>query len=133
VVLTDRRDDGSVIRGESLTHERATPDRPEARTIVSGQPRPHATFRPRGSAEAAPGDTATLPFEVDADWMEIRGESRFTATGNVEISRGATRSGARGATFDQAERSEERRVGQAERAPGATSSHDRRPRDPFAA
>lgn len=103
VVLTDRRDDGSVIRGESLTHERATPDRPEARTIVSGQPRPHATFRPRGSAEAAPGDTATLPFEVDADWMEIRGESRFTATGNVEISRGATRSGARGATFDQAE------------------------------
>jgi len=103
VVLTDRQNDGSVIRGASLTHERATPDRPEARTIVSGQPRPHATFRPRGSADAAPSDTAALPFEVDADWMEIRGENRFTATGNVEITRGETRSGAQGATFDQAE------------------------------
>ena len=103
VVLTDRQNNGSVIRGSSLTHERATPDRPEARTIVTGPPRPHATFRPRGAGDAAPSDTAALPFEVDADWMEIRGENRFTATGNVEITRGETRSGAHGATFDQAQ------------------------------
>lgn len=103
VVLTDRQNNGSVIRGANLTHERELPDRPQARTIVTGRPRPHATFYPRGSAESAPADTAAQPFEVDADWMEIRGESRFTANGNVEITRGETRSGAQGATFDQAE------------------------------
>jgi len=103
VVLSDRRRDGSVIRGASLTHERQTPERPEARTIVTGPPRPHATFHPGRPAEATPGDTAGLPFEVDADWMEIRGENRFTANGNVEITRGETRSAARGALYDQAE------------------------------
>lgn len=103
VVLTDRQNHGSVIRSQSLTHERAQPDRPEARTIASGRPRPHATLYPRSSTDAAPGDTAAQPFEVDADWMEIRGESRFNATGNVAIARGETRSGSQRASFDEAD------------------------------
>jgi lipopolysaccharide export system protein LptA len=98
VVLTDLRQHGSVVRGPRLTYERAGPERPEARTIVTG--RPHATLYPRGAGEGAPGDTAAQPFEVDADWMEIRGEGRFSAEGAVDIVRGETRSGAHTATFD---------------------------------
>ncbi|HEX7090225.1 MAG TPA: hypothetical protein VF192_08815 [Longimicrobiales bacterium] len=100
VVLTDLRQHGSVIRGPRLTYERAGPQRPEARTIVTG--RPHATLYPRDAGEAAPGDSAEQPFDVDADWMEIQGEGRFSATGSVEIARGETRSGAHAATFDPA-------------------------------
>lgn len=104
VVLTDRQNNGSVIRSAQLTHERALPERPMARTVATG--RPHATLYPRRSsdaADAAPGDTAARPFDIDADWMEISGESRFSATGNVMITRGEARSGAGVATFDQAD------------------------------
>src|SRR5690606_3891252 len=83
VVLTDRQNDGSIIRSDRLTHERELPERPEARTTVTGtpgRPRPHATIHPRRSGEAAPSDTAARPFEIDADWMEIRGEGSFSAT-----------------------------------------------------
>jgi len=99
VVLTDRRENGSVIRAPQLTYERAGPARPEARTIVTG--RPHAILYPGDAGAAEPGDTAAQPFEVDADWMEIQGERRFMAVGAVEIVRGEVRSGARTATFDQ--------------------------------
>ena len=98
VVLTDRRENGSVIRGPQLTYERAGPVRPEARTIVTG--RPHAILYPGDARAGEPGDTAVQPFEVDADWMEIQGERRFSAVGSVDIVRGETRSGARTATFD---------------------------------
>jgi hypothetical protein len=100
VVLTDRKSE-STIRGPRLEYRRAGEGRPEAVTIV--QDRPHAVLRPRRAEAAdAPADTAAQPLEVDADWMEFRGESQFRAVGRVEFRRGEARGASSEAEFDEA-------------------------------
>src|SRR5690606_40676704 len=50
--------------------------------------------------DGAAADTATQPFEVDAEWMEFIGQRAFRASGNVELVRGALRGFSNWAEFD---------------------------------
>lgn len=94
IVLTDNKS-GTVIRGSSLRHTFAQ-GASLARTEINGPA--HAVVR---RADAAPGDTANVPTEIDADRFEIVGEQRFTAIGNVAIERGDVTGFAAMAIFDQ--------------------------------
>lgn len=88
---------GSTIQGQELHHERESAVRAESRTVVQG--RPHGVFRPQ-RRDGAAADTATQPFEVDAEWMEFIGQRAFRASGNVELVRGALRGFSNWAEFD---------------------------------
>ena len=95
VVVTDRQN-GSVIRGESLVHDYERGE-VESRTVVRGG-RPHATVPSRPE----PGDTAAQPpLEVDAEFFDITGQRVFRAFGDVRFTRGDTRGAAREIEFDE--------------------------------
>lgn len=89
VVLTDR-ESGSVIRGEALDYTR---DEAETSTAIVTGGRPHATLyrtsrdvRDERDDEADEADNT--PLEVDADRMELFGENRFLAFGDVVLDQG---------------------------------------------
>ncbi|MGH7482112.1 MAG: hypothetical protein ACRELV_08145, partial [Longimicrobiales bacterium] len=100
---------GSTVRGQTLQYWRGGgPEGAETRVLIRGG-RPHAVLyaadeagsRPRPDVPepgvdtlTVPGpvqpaaDSAAPPTEVDADVIELLGEDRFRASGNVEIVRG---------------------------------------------
>jgi hypothetical protein len=74
----ERKSDGSSVTGESLELLQQTASRPQQQLTATGG-RPHAILYPE-RREAAPADT--LPFEVDADRILLRG-TEMDATGSV--------------------------------------------------
>lgn len=95
VDLTDRKS-GSRVKGPELEYLSVAPGRPEARAIVPG--RPHATLYQQ---QTTPSDSAPQPLEIDADLIELLGEDRFVARGQVEMLRGESKGYAREAEYDQ--------------------------------
>jgi lipopolysaccharide export system protein LptA len=95
VMLTDRKN-GSTVRAPYLEYYQVSATRPEPLVnIYSGRPR--ATMI-RTSADGARTDTTI----IDSDAMQIHGERIFIGTGNVVMTRGATRAYGNQAHFDQA-------------------------------
>jgi hypothetical protein len=87
VTLRDR-EAGSTIQGPFMSYYIKGPARPEDLIQVPAG-RPRATFvQLRDAGDAAMAADTTL---IDADGMEIFGESRFIGRGNVVITRGQVR------------------------------------------
>lgn len=76
VVFTNRAE-GSTIRGPELEYFRPMEGRPEA--MVNAGQRPHLTLRPRERGEDAE------PLELDADRVQIQGQTHLSAFGDVVI------------------------------------------------
>jgi lipopolysaccharide export system protein LptA len=92
VVLTDLQT-GSVIRGPFLDYYQASETRPEELVALSSG-RPRALL----VRDSAGQQDTTI---VDADGMEIHGQTRFVGTGNVEITRDSLKAYAQTAEFVQ--------------------------------
>jgi lipopolysaccharide export system protein LptA len=85
-VVVERKADGTRITGaENLVFNRAgSSGRTEDVLTVSGG-RPKAVLPPRPREDAPPD---SLPYEITANRIVVRGEERLEASGNVEILRG---------------------------------------------
>jgi lipopolysaccharide export system protein LptA len=91
VVFTNRKE-GSTIRGPELEYFRPMEGRPEA--MVNAGQRPHLTLRPKDRAEDAE------PLELDADRVQIQGQTHLSAYGNVEIEQAGMDASAREAQYN---------------------------------
>lgn len=98
VLVTDL-DTRSTVRGTQLQYWREGPARPEARVLVEGN-RPHAVIYSRPEPGQPPASD-TAPTIIDADIVELLGQTRFRGQGNVEITRGEVRGFGTEATFDE--------------------------------
>ena len=95
VFLTDVKT-GSVIQAPFLDYYQTSDTRAEELVLMSAG-RPRATLLRERPDEPAMRDTTV----VDADRMEIHGETRFLGSGNVEITRSGTKAYAQSAEFMQ--------------------------------
>ena len=111
VVVRDRNGP-SVVRGTELQYDREMPDRPDVRIIVRGRPRAYlyeqGTPPLPGGMEPSPGmrivggDTIPAALQIDADRLELQGESRVLAHGRVQMIRETIRAFSDAADYDQA-------------------------------
>lgn len=92
-VRLTRKSDNTLITGETLVYEEAGRGRPQDHMTVTGG-RPHAvlyvrtdTVRPDSLAPAQPASEPPVPYDVDADRIELTGQEFFDASGRVEITR----------------------------------------------
>lgn len=90
VVFTDR-DEGTVIRGDTLTHFAASPRRPDEQVSVAGG---------RPSAELPPEEDGP-PYLVTGDRLRFEGEEFFWADGDVEVLRDDLEAYSDSLAFDQ--------------------------------
>ncbi len=110
VVVRDRAGP-SVVRGSELTYDREMPDRPDTRIVVRGRPRAYlyeegaamlpAGMEPSPGMRIVGGDTIPGALQVDADRLEIQGESRIIAHGRVQIIREDIRAFGDAADYDR--------------------------------
>lgn len=111
VVIRDRLGP-SVVRGSELRYEKVMPNRPEALMVMLGRPR--AYFYEAGTPPLPPGmepspgmrivggDTIPAALQVDANRLEMRGESRMLAEGSVQMIRESLRAFGAAADYDRA-------------------------------
>lgn len=90
VVFTDR-DEGTVLRGDTLTRLAPTPARPDEQVRVSGA---------RPSAEL-PSDEGGAPYLVTGDRLRFEGQDYFWADGDVEVLRDDLEASSDSLAFDQ--------------------------------
>jgi LptA/(LptD N-terminal domain) LPS transport protein len=95
VVLRDL-EAGSVVEAPFLDYYQTSDTRLEELVRMSAG-RPRATLVRDSRAEPGTRDTTI----VDADQMEIHGQTRFIGSGNVEITRAGTKAYAQSAEFEQ--------------------------------
>lgn len=91
VVFTNRKE-GSTIRGPELEYFRPMEGRPEA--MVNAAQRPHLTLRPRDRGEEAE------PLELDADRVQIQGQTHLSAFGDVKIEQSGMDASSREARYN---------------------------------
>jgi lipopolysaccharide export system protein LptA len=95
VVLTDVQT-GSVITAPFLDYYQASDTRPDELVLISAG-RPRAVMIRTPAADSLARDTTV----IDADAMEIHGQTRFVGRGNVEITRAGTKAYAGSSEFVQ--------------------------------
>lgn len=110
VVVRDRAGP-SVVRGSELQYDREMPNRPEAQIIVRGRPRAYlyeegtpplpAGMEPSPGIRIVGGDTIPAALQVDADRLELRGDSRILAHGRVQMIRENIRAFGDAADYDR--------------------------------
>lgn len=111
VVVRDRAGP-SVVRGTELVYDREMPDRPDVRIVVRGRPRAYlyedgtpalpAGMEPAPALRIVGDDTIPAALQVDADRLELQGESRILAHGRVQMIRENIRAFSDAADYDQA-------------------------------
>lgn|GEM_PF-497936 len=94
VIVRDRATP-SVVSGAELEYERVTPERPETRVVVRGRPRAFLYeegtpplpegLEPSPRQRVLGGDTIPGALQIDADRLELMGESRMLAQGRVQM------------------------------------------------